>query len=325
MKPPFSLTPKILNLVAEISGILGNLETIKLVPPNPVLRRKNRIKTVKSTLAIEGNSLVEEQITAILEKKRVLGSKKEILEVQNAIALYEGMEKFKFDSLKDFLKAHLVLMKDLILKPGNFRDRNVGILMGTKVKHLAPGPKLLPELMGKLFKWIKEEKELHPLILSSLVHYEIEFIHPFEDGNGRMGRFWQTLILSQFNEVFRYLPVESLIEKKQKAYYEVLEACDKKGDATEFIEYMLPLIKTALEDYSRELSKMVISSKDRLNNANANFGKKDFTRKEYLILFKSISSATASRDLKEGVELKILKKKGEKNQTRYQFNQRQHT
>ncbi len=320
MKPPFSLTPKILNLVAEISGILGNLEAVKLVPPSPVLRRKNRIKTVKSTLAIEGNSLIEEQITAILEKKRVLCTKKEITEVQNAIALYEGMEKYKFDSLKDFLKAHLVLMKDLIIKPGNLRDRNVGILKGTKVKHLSPGPKILPELMGKLFKWLKEEKELHPLIVSSVVHYEIEFIHPFEDGNGRMGRFWQTLVLSQFNEIFRYLPVESLIEKKQKAYYEVLEACDKKGDATGFIEYMLPLIKAALEDYSQELPKLVISSRDRLNNAKANFGKKEFSRKEYLILLKSISSATASRDLKEGMEHKILKKKGEKNQTRYQFN-----
>jgi Fic family protein len=320
MKPPFSLNTKILNLVAEISGILGNLETIKFTPPNPVLRRKNRIKTVKSTLAIEGNSLVEEQITAILEKKRVLGSKKEILEVQNAIALYESMEKYEFDSLKDFLKAHLILMKDLIIKPGNLRDRNVGILKGTKVKHLAPGPKLLPELMEKLFKWIKEEKELHPLIMSSVVHYEIEFIHPFEDGNGRIGRFWQTLILVQFNEIFRYLPVESLIEKNQSAYYETLEKCDKKGDATGFIEYMLPLIKTALVDYSKEITGLVVSTQDRLDHARIKFGKKNFTRKDYMILFKSISPATASRDLKKGADLKILEKKGEKNQANYKFN-----
>ncbi|MFI5391546.1 MAG: Fic family protein [Bacteriovoracales bacterium] len=308
--------------MSEISQLLGNLQVISIASPNLKLRRKNRIKTIKSSLAIEGNTLGEEQITEILENKRVIGTKKEILEVQNALALYEEMEKLKGDSQADFLKAHLTLMKNLVKTAGAFRKTNVGVLLGTKVKHLAPGPKLIPELMENLFKWIKKEKELHPLILSSIVHYEIEFIHPFEDGNGRMGRFWQSLILSKYSDIFRFVPVESLIEKKQKTYYEVLESCDKNGDSTDFIEFMLPLIKKSLEDYSSDLGGVVISSKDRLNHAKRHFEKKMFSRKEYLGLFQSISMATASRDLKEGVDLSILAKRGEKNQTKYYFNQK---
>lgn len=319
MTPPFKLTSKIIKLVSEISHLLGRLDSVPVSRPEPKLRRKNRIRTIKATLAIEGNTFTEEQITAILENKNVVASKKEIVEVQNAILIYEGIEKFKMDSGKFFLKAHSILMKGLISSSGNYRSKNVGILKGTKVKHVAPKPNMVPELMEKLFKWIKEDKDTHYLIKSSVVHYEIEFIHPFEDGNGRMGRFWQTLILSTENPIFKYVPIESLIEKNQKTYYETLELCDKAGDSTLFIEFMLGIILKSLKEFDSEIIGIVMTSSDRLEKAREHFKKLQFSRKQYMELFKSISSATASRDLKEGLELGELTSEGSRNQTKYQI------
>lgn len=319
MNPPYNLTPKILNLVSEISHILGRLDSVAFKVPEPKLRRKNRIRTIKATLAIEGNTFTEEQITAILENKKVIGSKKEIIEVQNAIKLYGNIESFKMDSVKSFLNAHSQLMKGLIEFHGKYRTKNVGILKGTLVKHVAPKPIMVPELMTKLFHWIKSEKELHHLIKSCIVHYEIEFIHPFEDGNGRIGRFWQTVILADFNSIFLYVPIESLIEKNQKAYYQTLELCDKAGNSTLFIEFMLEIIFNSLKEFDSEIISVVNTSLDRFNKAREHFGKDLFTRKEYMELFKSISSATASRDLKEGIDSKLLISTGTRNQTQYRF------
>lgn len=320
MVPPFKLTSKIIKLISEISHLLGRLDSIPISRPEPKLRRKNRIRTIKATLAIEGNTFTEEQITAILEKKKVIGSKKEIVEVQNAIEIYDSIEKFKMDSGKLFLKAHATLMKGLISSSGKYRSKNVGILKGTKVKHVAPKPSMVPELMEKLFKWIKEDKDTHFLIKSSVVHYEIEFIHPFEDGNGRMGRFWQTLILSTNNSIFKYVPIESLIEKNQKSHYETLELCDKAGDSTLFIEFMLEIIVKSLKEFDTEIIGVVMNSSDRSIKAREHFKNACFSRKQYMELFKSISSATASRDLKEGIDLGELTSVGSRNQTKYQFN-----
>lgn len=319
MRPPFTITPKINNLVAEVSRLLGELETRTLNVPNPKLRRKNRIRTIKSTLAIEGHTFTEDQVTAVIENRRVLGTEKELVEVQNAIELYDSMDDFKSSRSKDFLKAHKVLMKGLLASAGKYRSKNVGVLAGTKVKHLAPTPKLVPELMGKVFDWIKKEKELHALILSSIVHYEIEFIHPFEDGNGRTGRFWQGLILKEYDEFFKYVPIESLIEKNQKEYYESLEHSDKSGESTEFIEFMLKVIKITLEEMSSEIIGVTNTFDDRVEKARIHFRKSLFSRKDYMELFKNISSATASRDLKEAVESSTLEKLGERNQTKYRF------
>jgi len=234
MKPPFKITPKILNLVSEISRILGKLDTLSISIPEPKLRRKNRIRTIKATLAIEGSTLNEEQVTAILENKKVVGNKREITEVKNAIALYEEIDSFKSESVRSFLSAHSKLMDGIIESAGEFRSKNVGIFKGKMVKHVAPKPAIVSQLIANLFTWSKKEKELHPLIKSCIVHYEIEFIHPFEDGNGRMGRFWQTLILAKLNPIFKYVPVESLIEKNQQRYYDSLEICDKSGDSDTF-------------------------------------------------------------------------------------------
>lgn len=319
MKPPFQITPKILNLVSSISVILGRIESLTLSMPGPKLRKENRIKTIKSTLAIEGNTFTEEAISTILENKRVTGSKKEILEVKNAITLYEAIDKFKPDSIKSLLIAHSILMHDLVPGAGKFRNKNVGIIKGKTVKHVAPKPMLVPELMGKVFEWIKKDKEIHFLIKSCVVHYEIEFIHPFEDGNGRIGRFWQTLILSSQSSIFKYLPIESVIEKNQMTYYKALEDSDKLGDSTPFVEFMLTIILEAISVYDSDTKGAVATSRDRLSKAREHFKNKNFSRKDYMELFKSISSSTASRDLKEGVSAKILTMKGEKSLARYIF------
>jgi len=308
-------------LVDHISRILGRLEVLtRQLPPSPQLRKKNLIKTIKSTLAIEGHPFTEEQVTAIIEQKRVVGTKKEILEVQNATQLYDSIDKFKSHLIKDFLLAHKVLMKNVIYSAGKYRSKNVGILEGKKIRHIAPQAVKVPQLMNQLFKWYKKEKELHPLILSSIVHYEIEFIHPFEDGNGRIGRFWQGLILTEYNSLFKYVPVESLIEKNQSKYYLALKESDKAGESTLFIKFMLNTIHATLKDVFHNLIDIKDSYQTRIERAFHFFSKTQFTRKDYIKLFKNISSATASRDLSQGVHDKKLKKYFQKNQTKYQFN-----
>lgn len=319
MQPPYTINTNILNLVSEISKLLGKLNYVSMAKPEPKLRRKNRISTIKATLAIEGNTFTIDQVTAILDNKKVIGNKKEIIEVQNAIELYESMENFKIDSSKSFLKAHALLMKNLIAGAGKYRTKNVGVLKGTIVKHVAPKPIMVPELMTKLFQWLKEEKSLHYLIKSSVAHYEIEFIHPFEDGNGRMGRFWQSLMLAKNDSIFKYVPIESLIEKNQKSYYETLEKCDKQGDSTPFIEFMLNIIFESLKEFDSETIAIISTPQERFMKAREHFERKLFSRKEYMEVFKTISTATASRDLREALDLKLIAKIGIKNQSRYQF------
>ncbi|MFK8137464.1 MAG: Fic family protein [Bdellovibrionales bacterium] len=318
MKPPYSITNDILILVSSVSKSLGNIEGVFFQTPEPKLRKQNKIKTIHATLEIEGNTLTLEQVTAILEGKRVLGPKQEIIEVQNVNKLYDFIESFNWGRVDDFLHAHKVLMDLLIESAGQFRHKNVGVLKASKVSHIAPKPNLVSELIHNLFNWI-EKDETHALIKSCVCHYEIEFIHPFEDGNGRMGRFWQTLILQDFNPIFRYIPVESLIKDNQKTYYSVLEKCDKAGDSTAFVEFMLSLIDESLKNYLAEHTNVSLIGRDRLNLAKDHFQDHEFSRKDYLALFKNLSSATASRDLKNGLETKLLKKKGNANQTKYRF------
>ncbi len=319
MTPHYLLTHKIVELVAAISQLLGKIQANGQATPEPKLRKANKIKTIKSTLAIEGNALTIEQITAILDGKRVLEKASEILEVQNAVKLYDSLDHFNCFALKDFLNAHKILMNSLVKTAGRLRDQNVSVLKGGKLRHLAPQPRRVPELMTKLFSWLKNEKEVHLLIRSSIVHYEIEFIHPFEDGNGRMGRFWQFLMLYKLDPIFKFIPIESLVEKNQQSYYSVLEKCDKKGDSTFFIEFMLGLIFTALSEFNSELKGITLNSQDRLEKAREAFQNQFFSRSDYMIFFKNISSATASRDLKFGTKENLLHLKGESNQTKYKF------
>lgn len=319
MKPPCTITSRVLSLVSEISLLLGRYEGLHSPPPEPKLRKQNRIKTIRGSLQIEGNTLTEEQITAILENKHVLGPRLEIKEVQNAIKTYSELKNFSPYSLKSFLKAHAYLMNGILEDEGKFRSGNVGILKGTKVSHLAPKPHMVPELMEKLFNYLKSEKAEHFLIKSSIAHYEIEFIHPFSDGNGRMGRLWQTIILTSYNPIFEYLPIESSIKNHQQEYYDALEKSDKSGDSSSFVEFILEMILETLKEFLDSIRPIKLTPKDRLEKSKEYFQRKEFSRKDYLEYFKEISAPTASRDLLWGTEQKILKKSGSKNQTVYLF------
>src|SRR5690606_20679667 len=247
MKPPYQITDKILKLVVSISEKLGEINAVHLYKPPTELRKKNRIKTIQSSLEIEGNTLTEEQITALLENKRVLAPRKDIIEVKNAIKVYEQLNEFNPYKLKDLEKAHGILMNGLIDNAGKLRTANVGIVKGSKVEHIAPSGSMIKGLMNDLFSYLTANEEI-VLIKSCVFHYEFEFIHPFLDGNGRMGRLWQTLILMDKYPVFEYLPVESLIKTNQDTYYKVLSQSDKIGASTPFIEFMLGIILQSLEN-----------------------------------------------------------------------------
>jgi Fic family protein len=316
MKPPYDITPKILKLISSISEKIGEVNANYLSRQSPQLRKQNRIKTIHSSLQIEGNTLTEVQITALIENKRVVGPQKDILEVLNAIKVYEKLDKYDFLSEKSFLKAHQVLMTGLISDAGKYRKQGVGIVKGTKLEHVAPPYKNVPYLMKDLFKYLKDSDEL-TLIRSCVFHYEMEFIHPFLDGNGRMGRLWQTLILMSEYPIFEFLPFETLISKTQKEYYKSLAMSDKLGKSTSFIEYMFGVIDQSLESILT-YNNRILKDTDRLEHF-ISLGIKSFTRKDYMNVFKNLSSATASRDLKKGVELKMFKSIGNKNKTEYIF------
>ncbi|MEM6298171.1 MAG: Fic family protein [Bacteroidota bacterium] len=321
MQPPYEITSTILQLVTSISEKVGEVKAYHISIPSPKLRKKNQIKSVRASLAIEGNTLDESQITALLEGKRVLGTQKEIQEVKNAIQVYEALTNFNAESEVDFLSAHALLMSGLVDKAGEYRIREVGIVQsGTKLSHLAPPAWNVPNLMQSLFTYLTDSQEI-PLIKSCVFHYELEFIHPFEDGNGRMGRLWQTLLLAQEYPIFLYLPVETLVHEQQQAYYEALAQSDKSGQSTIFIEYMLSRIDAALEDYLAQV-RQPQSAEERLRyfftlSSETN----TFKRKDYLQVFRDLSSATASRDLQKGVSLGWLKKTGDKRTTNYTIQQ----
>jgi Fic family protein len=317
MKPPYSLTRKIFKLVASISEKIGEVNSAHLSKPPTELRKKNRIKTIHSSLEIEGNTLTLEQITAIVENKRVVGSKKDILEVKNAISVYDYIDKLNPYSFDSFCQAHGILMKGLIDSAGSLRNKSVGIVKGSEVAHIAPGSDMLQPLMNDLFDYLKNDDDLL-LIKSCVFHYEMEFIHPFIDGNGRMGRLWQTLILKDANPVFEYLPIETLIKERQDKYYEALGKSDNTGESTVFIEFMLEIILESLEDLL-SIQNVNLTNFDRINLFRSVVKNDYFTRKEYLMNFKEISSATASRDLKFAVENGMIEKIGDKNTTRYRY------
>ncbi|MDO6760602.1 Fic family protein [Tamlana sp. 2_MG-2023] len=316
MKPPYEITPQILKLITSISEKIGAVNASFLNRPSPKLRKQNRIKTIHSSLKIEGNTLTEAQITALLEHKRVIGPKKDVEEVLNAIAVYEHLEGCNPKNESSFLKAHLKMMNGLIHDAGKYRKQGVGIVKGSKVEHMAPPFENVPYLMKDLFDYLKHEDEII-LIKSCVFHYEMEFIHPFLDGNGRMGRLWQTLILMEQYPVFEFLPFETLISNDQQKYYKALSDSDKSGQSTTFIEYMLEVIDMAISDLLN-FNNRTLDQEGRLEYFLA-LSKTNFTRKDYMAIFKDISTATASRDLKRGLELQLFEKIGEKNKTMYRL------
>jgi Fic family protein len=245
--PPYRITPAILHSIEQLGEALGNLRAASDSAVVPVLRRGNRIKTVQASLAIEGNTLSLEQVTAVLSGKRVLAQPREIQEVRNAFAAYEKLPDWTAHSRADLLAAHGLLMAGLADEAGRFRSGGVGIQRGGEVIHIAPPPERVPALMEDLLAWLEKTDE-HPLVASCVFHYEFEFIHPFQDGNGRLGRLWQTLILSHWRPIFALLPVESIIRDRQQDYYSALGQADNAADATAFIEFMLAAILQAIEE-----------------------------------------------------------------------------
>lgn len=244
-QPPYIITPTILNLVAEISEQIGRYTILAEQNLTPRLRRENRIRTIQASLAIENNTLTLEQVTAVIDGKRVLGLPREIQEVHNAFAAYEAMENWHPASEADLLAAHGLLMSTLVDQPGIYRTGGVGIFRGKQLVHMAPPADRVPYLMADLLTWLKRTEE-HPLVASCLFHYELEFIHPFTDGNGRMGRLWQTLILRHWKPLLAYLPVETVIRERQNNYYRVLAEADECAEATPFVEFMLQALSDTI-------------------------------------------------------------------------------
>jgi Fic family protein len=317
MKPPYQITNRILELIASISEKIGEINAAYLFKPPTELRKKNRIKTIQSSLEIEGNSLSLDQVTAILNNKRIIAPEKDIVEVKNAIEAYENLENYNHTSLTSFCKAHAILMKGLIENVGKIRTKSVGIVKGVTITHIAPPGDIVKSLVKDLFDYLKKEKDLI-LIKSCVFHYEIEFIHPFMDGNGRMGRFWQTVILRQYSPVFEFLPIESLIKARQSEYYRILGESDNKGDSTGFIEFMLQIINESLEELLTN-QNVNLTSQDRISIFKELIKNSSFNRQDYMRQFKDISTATASRDLKLAVDAGILEKSGDKRTTLYKF------
>lgn len=265
--PPFTMTEEITNLVIKIAELTGAIAFTDSLSKNPTLRRENRIHSIYSSLAIERNSLTLDQVSDVIDGKRVLGPPKDIREVQNAYEAYEQLAKLEPYSMEDLLKAHEIMMLGLIEEAGTFRSKGAGVYAGNHLIHAGTPPQYIPGLISELFQWLRDSS-LHPLIKSCVFHYEFEFIHPFADGNGRTGRMWHTLILAKWKEFFLWMPIESLIHEKQEEYYEAINAANTEGESTVFVKFMLEIIKIALEDLTQNVvdhhGKQNASAQDKL-------------------------------------------------------------
>lgn len=255
-KPPYTITSKMLTLVSEIVELMTEINIAEKSLITPKLRKENMVKSITGSLQIEGNSFSEEKVTAILDGKRVLGSVQEISEVEGAIKAYNNINNYKYDELNDLLKAHKLMMSGLLTNAGKLRSGNVGIYGKEGVSHIAPPADRVPYLMDDLFDWLKNSKD-HKLITSAVFHYEFEFIHPFSDGNGRISRLWQTVILKSYKELFSFIPIESVVKNNQKEYYNSLANADKTGQSTIFVEFMLKMILKTLKETENSVPKKV--------------------------------------------------------------------
>ena len=245
--PPFQMTDEIMNLVAEISELIGIVSVDERFTPNPQLRRQNRILSIYSSLAIEQNTLSLSQVTAVIEGKRVLGPPKDIQEVRNAFEAYEKLTALNPESIDDLLLAHRLMMKDLIPDAGCFRSGNVGVFRNGQLIHAGTPADYVPEVIRQLFDWLRATS-LHPLIKAAIFHCEFEYIHPFSDGNGRTGRLWHSLILQQWRPILAWLPVENMVHEHQEEYYQVLNTAQHNGETEGFVSFMLRLLKDFLQE-----------------------------------------------------------------------------
>ena len=311
-KPPFEITNQIIDYVAEIAELVGRLTSTNQLSANPTLRRSNRIRTIHGSLAIEQNTLSLEQVTAVLNGKHVLAPPKDIAEVKNAYEIYERLDELNPYSVEDLLTAHRIMTRGLVDEAGMFRTRPVGIVDNEgHVLHFGTLPQYVPDLVMELLDWV-EKSDIHILIRSCVFHYELELIHPFADGNGRIGRLWHTLLLSKWNPLFAWLPVESIIHDRQQEYYKAINASNDAGESTVFIEFMLSAIKASLIEAIRTSDEMSDEKMDkatlRWNIIEAYLKSHDYIMNADVRKLCGVSSATANRILvsltKEG---KIIK------------------
>ena len=317
-RPSYEVSSDMLNSVKSIIRLIGQLEGYQLLTGNLKLRRKNKIRSLHSSLAIEGNRLTSEQVTAILEGKRVFGSRKDILEVQNAVRVYDSLPTIDPYNEEALLSTHGKLMGGLIDDAGRYRNSAVGVLDGDVVVHIGPPPLQVPRLMGDLFDYLVNTTE-DIIIKSCVFHYEFEFIHPFSDGNGRMGRLWQTAILKSEYPDLAYVPIESLVYDRQQEYYDALLASQRAANSNPFILYSLSTIQAALEEQLTTETGGPSSWQERLLAFRERNGEGPFDRKQYGLYHKSLATATTTRDLTKGLEAGILTRDGELRTTTYLF------
>lgn len=307
-KPPFEINEKIMTEVIEIAELLGKVSISSQISSNPTLRRTNRIRTIYSSLAIEQNTLDIEQVTAVLSGKRVLAPPKDIAEVQNAYEIYENMNKLNPYSIDDLLKAHSVMVKGLVNEAGEFRSRPVGIVDGDgNVLHFGTLPQFVPQLVQELLEWT-ETSDVHMLIKSCVFHYEFELIHPFADGNGRIGRLWHTLLLSKWNPIFAWLPIESIIYDNQAKYYNAINLSNSNGNSTVFIEFLLPVIKQTLQEAVDVVIETKSKSDMRWSTVSDFLDTHDYIMNSDIQKLLGVSSATATRILTGFMKVGKLKR-----------------
>ena len=297
-QPPFEINERIMADVIEIAELVGRVSVTDKISMNPTLRRTNRIQTIYSSLAIEQNTLDIEQVTAVLSGKRVIAPPKDIAEVQNAYEIYDKMDKLNPYSIDDLLKAHSVMERGLLNEAGEFRSRPVGVADSEgNILHFGTLPQYVPKLVQELLEWT-EKSEIHLLIKSCVFHYEFELIHPFADGNGRMGRLWHTLLLSKWNPIFAWLPIESIIHDNQSEYYNAINVSNNNGNSTVFIEFMLSVIKQALQESINDKPKNISSKSDlRWNKINDYLETHEYILNSDVQKLLGVSSATATRIL----------------------------
>ena len=312
-EPPFKITSQIIDLISQISEAVGEINSLENSPRHLELRKENRIKTIHSSLAIENNSLSLEQITAIIEGKRVLGSPNEIQEVKNALQAYELLLTLNPYEEKDLLKAHKLMMADLVERNGKYRKDGVGIFDGNQVVHLAPPADRVPFLMSDLFEWLKNS-DVHPLIKSCVFHYEFEFIHPFQDGNGRMGRLWQTVILKEWKSVFAWLPIETLIKENQVEYYNALNSSDSDANSTNFTVFMLQTIlrtiKEIIETEKKITPKIIVKITANQKKILEAIKQNPFVTQEELSSIVGIAKLNINKNMKKLQEQGIIERVG---------------
>lgn len=308
-KPPFEVNQTIMRDVIEIAELIGKVSVGSKLSANPTLRRANRIRTIYSSLAIEQNTLDLDQVTAVLSGKRVIAPPKDIEEVRNAYEIYECMESLNPYSVDDLLKSHGVMVRGLVKEAGEFRSKSVGVVDSQgNVIHLGTLPRYVPDLVTELMDWVKNS-DFHMLIKSCVFHYELELIHPFADGNGRIGRLWHTLLLSKWNPIFAWLPIESIIHDNQQTYYDAINLSNSRGESTVFIEFMLSVIKQALlEAEELQIVSAVRKQDVRLNQIYAFLEEHDYIMNRNVQELLGVSSATATRILKQFADVGDLRR-----------------